>query len=384
MTTLRVLSVMPTAGRRYSVSRSLGLLLCIVGFAGACGDARTPRSDTMSGGGSQSASSDAPSSGEGWIYTADEIGRSVTRVDLGSGVATTIPVGISPHNVQVAPDGRTVLLVGSAAMDMSEQATGQQGHGADMPGTLLMLAADARDTSGAVRVPVSSDPAHAVTSPDGRLAFVTSSGQDAVIVVDLGTRRVVDTIPTGAYPHGLRLSPDGRELYVATVTANAVSVIDIAEAREVARIPVGRAPVQVGFLPDGGRAYVTLRDENAVASIDTRTRRVVARVRVGNAPIQLMATPDGRYVYVANQGTKARPDSTVSVIAADRDSVVATIPAGRGAHGVAVSADGRRVYIANTFGNSVTEIDVAAQRALRTIPVGQGPGGISFRPSGSR
>jgi YVTN family beta-propeller protein len=92
-----------------------------------------------------------------------------------------------------------------------------------------------------------------------------------------------------------------------------------------------------------------------------------------------MATPDGRFVYIANQGTETHPDSTVSVIATDENDVVATIPTGHGAHGVAVSTDGSRAFITNTFANTMTVIDVGTQRALRSIPVGQEPGGVSYR-----
>lgn len=318
--------------------------------------------------------------GSGYVYTADEAGRSITRVDLRSGVATTIAVGVMPHNVQISPDGRSVLAVGSALMNMTGNREDQHGNDAGEPGMLLVVRSDASDTSGALRIPIGHSPAHVVVAADGRRAFTTNSGDNAVIVVDLIARRATDTIRTAAFPHGLRLSPDGRELYVACVDANSVSVIDVATLREVARIPVGRAPVQVGFTPDGRRAYVTLRDANAVAVIGTRARRVTARIPVGRAPIQLVATPDGRLVYVANQGTSARPDSTVSVIDTDRNMVVATVLAGRGAHGVAVSTDGSRVFVANTFANTVTVIDVAKKRALASVTVGKGPGGITYRP----
>lgn len=69
--------------------------------------------------------------------------------------------------------------------------------------------------------------------------------------------------------------------------------------------------------------------ENAVAVVDTRTRKLVKKIPVGHAPIQLMATPDGRFVYVANQGSGAQRDSTVSAIDVTRDSVVANMTTGR-------------------------------------------------------
>lgn len=354
-------------------------LVCLLAVAGACGQDRT-RGDDSQGSTertSRATSADSGTLGAGWVYTADEGGASITRVDLRTGRTHALAVGVMPHNVQVAPDGRTLLAVGSpgtAAGEHEDEPAGGAGRG-----FLIALPADAANSTGMFRVPLGRMPAHVVPSRDGRRAFTTNSGDDAVLVVDLAARRVVDTIRTCAFPHGLRLSPDGRELYVACVNASAVAVIDAEHGREVTRIPVGRAPVQVGFLPDGKRVYVSLRDANAVGVIDTRARRMTRTIPVGHSPIQLMATPDGRLVFVANQGTAASPDSTVSVIATDADSVVATLPSGRGAHGVAVSTDGTRAFVTNTFANSMTVIDAKALRPVRTITVGREPGGISYR-----
>lgn len=366
-----------TAARRPSWRfAQITRFLVPLGLTWACGRSDTPLADSTADiDRAQAVADTAALLGTGWVYTADEAGQSITRVDLRSGATTSIPIGIMAHNVQVVPEGRTIVAIGSAAME-----TEQHPDEADTPGTLLVLQADAADTAGMVRIPVGRGASHAVTSQDGRRAFTTNGGDNAVIVVDLDARRAVDTVRTGAYPHGLRLSPDGGELYVACVNANAVSVLDAQGGRELTRIPVGRAPVQVGFLPDGSRVYVTLRDENAVAVIDTRTRKVLRKIPVGRAPIQLMATPDGRFVYVANQGAEAQPDSTVSMIDVARDSVVATVTTGRGAHGVAVSTDGSRVFIANTFASTMSVIDARERRVLRSVPVGRAPGGISYRP----
>ena len=314
----------------------------------------------------------------GFVYTADERGRSISVVDLSSGWVKTIATRIAPHNVQVSRDGKLLLVVGEAV----GEAQGVEASHAEMGGErgeLLIFDTAAMSVNGAIQVKVGNDPAHVVIDAQSRLAYVTNSMDNNLSVVDLRQRKIVATIATGRMPHGLRMSPDGRELYVASVDSNSVSVIDVARSDEVARIPVGKAPVQVGFTPDGRRAYVSLRDENSVAVIDTAQRKKIATVAVGRSPIQVFATPDGRYVYVANQGTEANPDSTVSVIDTADNSVVATIETGKGAHGVVVSDDGRRAFITNIAGDSVSVIDTATRVVTATMMVGKGPNGITFR-----
>lgn len=325
----------------------------------------------------------AGSLGAGVVYTANEGGRSVSRIDLGTGRVLTFPVGIRPHNVQISRDGQHVFTVGSlsgamAGMDMADSSAPEDEARAEL-GQLLVLSAAASDTVGATRITIGREPAHVILGATGERAYATSVAENAVLVVDVPQQRVIDTIPTAFAPHGLRMHPDGREIYVAGTAANAVSVLDVARSTETARIKVGRGPVQVGFLPDGSRVYVTLRDDNAVAVIDTRTRRMITVIPVGRSPIQLFATPDGRFVYVANQGSEAQPDSTVSVIDTQRNAVVKTLTTGRGAHGVVVSDDGQRMFITNTFAGTVSVIDVQAQRVIGTVRVGAEPGGITYR-----
>lgn len=237
---------------------------------------------------------------------------------------------ISPHNIQASDDASLVLIVGPTAGPAHDD-----GHVHGDAGQLVVLDPGTLEEARPA-IPAGEHPAHVVVDEGNRFAYITDSGPDVVLVVDLSEGRVVQEVPTCAYPHGLRMSPDGRELAVACVESNEVAVIDV-HARQVLRsIPVGRGP------------------------------------------IQLFATPDGRFMYAANEGTAEEPDSTVSVIEIERGAVVETVTTGAGAHGVVVSADGRLALISNLFDNTVSVIDVATQRVVATHAVGEGPAGITF------
>ena len=327
-----------------------------------------------------------PASSTGFVYSANEGADSISRIDQATGRVMTLPLPVTPHNVQISRDGRRLFAVGAMAGQMKMSApTGApagDAHAASKePGGLVIFDATASNVASAKLVPVGRAPAHVVVDGRGERAYVSNAEDDAVSVVDATRGVVVSSIATAASPHGLRMSPDGREIYVAATQGNAVSVIDIATSREVTRIPVGKAPVQVGFTPDGARVYVSLRDDNAVAVVDTTTRRLVTTIPVGRSPIQVFATPDGNFVYVANQGSEQEPDNTVSVIDTRRNVVVKTLTTDRGAHGVVVSDDGSRVFIANTFAGTVSTIDAATQQVIGAVPVGAGPGGITYRPA---
>jgi YVTN family beta-propeller protein len=314
--------------------------------------------------------------GTGTVFTANERDATVSAIDLATGRVSSVRIPVAPHNVDAAAGGRLLLAVGA------DEAGHRSGRHAGDPGRLILLEPV---PGGAPRVtaalPAGRHPAHVVADAAARHAFVTDAGADALLVVDLGEERIRATVPVGGYPHGLRLSPDGREAWVANVKDGTVSVVDVARGEMVARIEVGPSPVQVGFVPDGSRAFVSLRGADAVAEIDTTARRVVRRIAVGPGPVQVFATPDGRFVYVANEGTRAAPGTSASVVDVAAGRVAATIETGRGAHGVVVCGDGSRAFVTNMFDDTVAEIDVATQTVPRRFRVGRAPNGITWIPA---
>jgi YVTN family beta-propeller protein len=317
---------------------------------------------------------------DGFVYTANERGNSISAIDVGTGQVKTIVTRITPHNVQVSRDGRLLLAVGPVADMTANQSPMKMTNGGKMErGRLLIIDAETLAIKSAADIETGRHPAHVIIDAQGKLAYVTSSEDDNVLVVDVAHKKVAGEIKTGKSPHGLRMSPNGREMYVANVNDNSVSVIDVAHSKEVKRIPVGKAPMQVSFTPDGGRVYVSLRDENNVAVIDTAQRKKIAAIAVGRNPIQVFVTPDEHYVYVTNQGTEAAPDNTVSVIETANNSVIATTVTGTGAHGVVVSDDGKRAFIAKIVDDTVSVIDTATRKVTQNIKVGKGPNGIMFR-----
>jgi YVTN family beta-propeller protein len=307
----------------------------------------------------------------GTVFTADELGGSVSALTFPQGAVRTVRLPITPHNVDIGADRASLLLVGTPPGDTPG---GAGGH-------LLVL--DAADIARAplLDIAIGPHPAHVVPDADGIHAYVTDSHDGVVMVVDLRAGRIVARIPVGAEPHGLRLSPDGTELYVANMGGSDVSVVDVRRRSETARIQVGRMPAQVAFSPDGRQVFASLNGEDRVAAIDRSARKLVATVPVGRNPVQLQVTPDGRRLYVANQGSKTAPDETASVIDISSRALAATITSGQGAHGVAISNDGALVFVSNMFDGSVAVLDTATQSRRAVYRVGAGPNGIAFLPT---
>ncbi len=295
----------------------------------------------------------------GTVWVANEDGASLSAIDAATNRVVTTVTGVDgPHNVQVSPDGRSVWAV--------------SGHDS----LAVMLDAGSLALHGAA--PTGGAPAHVVVTPDGKTTYTTNGADGTVTAIDSATMKPVATIPVGPGPHGLRPSPDGRWVFVANVAGSTLSVIDTAANAKVADVEVGKAPAQVAFSPDGRVVYASVNAEDAVVKVDVATRKVVGRVAVGDGPIQTYVSPDNRYVLAANQGTKDRPGTTVSLIDTTTFTVARTVETGQGAHGVVVDPSSRHAYVTNLYGNDVAVLDLEELRVVARIPVGAKPNGISY------
>ncbi|MEK7282994.1 MAG: beta-propeller fold lactonase family protein, partial [Acidobacteriota bacterium] len=127
-----------------------------------------------------------------------------------------------------------------------------------------------------------ADPSDVAVTPDGRLAFVSHGGVDAVSVVDVAQLRglldetpdaglealanrlaasrryVTKRIATGPNPRGLAASPDGRFVYVAERLGDTVGVIDVLRLERVAGIDLG-GPRHVTLVRRGERVFNSAR-----------------------------------------------------------------------------------------------------------------------------
>lgn len=58
---------------------------------------------------------------------------------------------------------------------------------------------------------------------------------------------------------------------------------------------------------------------------------------------------------------------------------MATVTTGKGAHGVVVSDDEKLAFISSIVDGTVSTLDTATQKVVRTFKVGAGSNGITFR-----
>jgi DNA-binding beta-propeller fold protein YncE len=151
-------------------------------------------------------------------------------------------------------------------------------------------------------------------------------------------------------------------------------------------VQVGDGPHEAAVSPDGRIAVVTIygvggAPGNQLAVIDLERDVVTRRIDLGQ-----YTRPHG-VVFLASSSDRvavtSETTSNVVLVTLSTGAVEAIGTNARGSHMIAVTADGTRGWTANVADNSVSEIDLAGRRFVRSFSVPAQPEGITVTPDGA-
>jgi DNA-binding beta-propeller fold protein YncE len=221
--------------------------------------------------------------------------------------------------------------------------------------------------------------ARAVTARARRpaLALVTADTDAHVVVVSLGSGRVVGRIATGDGPRSIQ-SDRGNVLVGHALTGRVTVISDRPPA--VRRVLRGFEQPRYGaFAPGGRHAFFSDGGAGEIAVIDIERARVVRRVGVGAGARHLGLSPDGRRLWVA-LGTAATTIVVLDVSDPLDPRVRRRVHAPFLAHDVAVTPDGTHVWVTAARERHIAIVRAATGAVVRRLPADEAPQHVSFGP----
>lgn len=214
-------------------------------------------------------------------------------------------------------------------------------------------------------------------SPDGHTLYASGGNEDAIYVYAWRNKRATlsDQIPLAhkqpkkdgtRFPAGIAVSGNGKYLFVAENLGDAVAVVDIQSKQVVQRLNTERYPYDVVISP-AGDVYVSTwggTTVSAFASSSNGTLRERARVQVGRHPSALLLNHDASRLFVASASTNtiAVVDTkSLRVFTTLRDSPPRGPNEGSTPNALAVSNDQARLYVAEADNNAVAVFDLSSR-----------------------
>jgi len=262
-------------------------------------------------------------------------------------------------------------------------------------------------------VEVGESPSHVLTRPTDDSLYVAINAGESVVKLSAGkTPSVISAINMGPHtsPHGHYITEDGKLMVTPNALASSVSVVDL-NSEKVTEIPTGGViPIAVWGNPAGTRAYVAnllgtppamlssmsvidlqkktkIADINLAEDYDPITGKVTGEA-YGLLPIQTPVSPDGKYVVTANTLS-----ATITIVDTATNKVVKSLPFEPGCHGAHFGlkeGGGYYAYVASKFANELIIVDMdkleiagrvlLADRKDPTITANNGMGGQGVLP----
>jgi YVTN family beta-propeller protein len=185
----------------------------------------------------------------GTAYIANASNQALAVVALPSGQGDLLMPEVSPSDVAISRDGRTVYLAGCKPICT--------------PGFVQLYDTGAQHFTS--QIEVDGNPYRIALAPNGAHAYTANLSGPSVSVIDLAATRVVATVAVPVQPTGLALSPDGSTVWVASQTGGALTAIAAATNQVRGSIPIALAR-DVAVTPDGRQVYVS--SERAVVVVD--------------------------------------------------------------------------------------------------------------------
>ena len=212
---------------------------------------------------------------------------------------------------------------------------------------------------------------------DGREVWVVVRGENYISVINPTTFKETGRIDTTPGPGMVLFHPDGKLAFVVSSFNPVVDVIDVQSRKTIKQINVV-SPFSpfLQFTPDTKEVWMTHKDVGKVTRIDTATLEVKGVFDTGMITnhIGFAKTAAGTLAYVTIGGENAVKVYTLD----DTPKLVANITVGALPHGVWGSDDGSRMYVGLENGDAVDVIDTASNKVIARVPVGQAPQALVY------
>ena len=230
-----------------------------------------------------------------------------------------------------------------------------------------------------------ADPYNMYFTPNGRYAIVVAEALRRLDFRDPHTMRLEHSlsVPCRGVDH-IDFSANGRYLIATCEFAAKLIKVDVASERVVGSVQLPKAdgmPQDVKLSPDGRIFYVADMIANGVYELDGNTMQITGFLPTGKGAHGLYVSRDDRYLYVSN-----RMAGSISVIDLASHRVVKTwhLPGGGSPDMGNVSADGSVLWLSGRYNAQVYAIDTNSGKLLARIPVGSGPHGLTVWPQPGR
>ncbi|MDQ6677165.1 MAG: YncE family protein [Acidobacteriota bacterium] len=246
----------------------------------------------------------------------------------------------------------------------------------------------------------------AASTPSAALLVLAKSDR-TLSIVDPSNLKVIARMPSGPDPHEVIASADGKFAYISNYGGgayNTLTVVDLVGQKTAGTVDLGALRGPHGLMYAGGKVWFTAEAAKAIGSYDPETKKIDLILGTGQNRTHM--------IYVFEELTRIVTSniSSATMTMIEKGAVggapgpgpgagrgpggppgrprpedwnETVIPVGRGAEGFDVSPDAKELWAANAQDGTVSVIDIAAKKVVKTLDANvRGANRLKFTPDG--
>lgn len=190
--------------------------------------------------------------------------------------------------------------------------------------------------------------------------------------------------PVKVGPAGLALDEASNTMYVVTREDKMLYVVDLLSKKVIQTYGLDAEAYDCKISSKTKELFISCWGCDKILVFDIRNKMWKQPIGVGDNPNEMLLTNDSKLLYVCNAN-----DNSVSVIDLASKSVIETLdaalyprsPSGSTTNSIALDAEGKKLYIANADNNCLAVFDVTVpgnSKPKGFIPVGWYPTSVRF------
>ncbi len=165
---------------------------------------------------------------------------------------------------------------------------------------------------------------------DEKRVFATNVDSGSISIFEGGEAWTQTVVPGDKGNEGFDVSPDGKQLWTAAASDGKILIVDLGTKKLLATIDANVVGAnRLAFTPDGKRVLVTTLKSGDVSVYATDTRKLVKKINVGHGAAGLVVETDHRAFAACT------PDDYIAVIDLDKLEVTSHLDVGAHPDGLA-------------------------------------------------
>jgi DNA-binding beta-propeller fold protein YncE len=226
---------------------------------------------------------------------------------------------------------------------------------------------------------------HFAVDLSGHRLFLTGEAAHTVLVIDIRTNKLIDTIPDIDEPHSLLYLPATKQLWVVAGGDGTVKIFDSVTYKLIETVKVTDGADSSAYDPAKHLFYIAAGGSDAkmayslIDIVDTNTRKKVGDIKVDSTNIEALALEKNGSRIFAN----IRDKSLVGVIDREKRTVIATWPIGdlHGNTPIAYDDVKHRVFVVGRKPPSLLVLDSESGKIIASLPTAEMTDDMAFDPA---